>query len=159
MNVHLFIFEHDESLPWKIWSTVNLERTGVLFFYHFVYMKVNLDLERTNQLRESSPNSIFAAVNLDPIVMDKKWTDGESWPNDFVEKVNRGEDLRWVCSALSLSHSICKFVQFVFSIFPSLFSVHSNFYYCFWCTFLPSMLFILLFPHIKVVYTLFFFFK
>ena len=28
------------------------------------------------------------------MVLDKSWTDGESWPNDFDEKVNRGKDLR-----------------------------------------------------------------
>ena len=70
---------------------MNLERTWVLIFYHSVYLKVNLDLEKTNQLGESSHNFIFTVVNLDPIVL-KRWTDGESWPNDFVEKVNRGED-------------------------------------------------------------------
>ena len=49
-----------------------------------------------NELGESLPNFIFAVVNLDPIVLEKRWTDGESWPYNFVEKVNRGEDLRWV---------------------------------------------------------------
>ena len=48
---------------------VNLERMGVLLFYYFVYLKVNLDLEKTNQLGESSPNFIYAAVNLDLIVI------------------------------------------------------------------------------------------
>ena len=44
----------------------------------------------------------FAAVNLDLIVfcflffLQKRWTDGQSWSNLFVVKVNRGEDLRWV---------------------------------------------------------------
>ena len=64
-------------------------------FYYFLCLKVNLDLEKTNQLGESSPNFIFAVVNLDPIILEKRWIDGESWPNNFVEKVNRGEDLRW----------------------------------------------------------------
>ena len=40
-----------------------------------------------NQLGESLPNFIFAVVNLDPIVLEKRWTDGESWPYEFVEKV------------------------------------------------------------------------
>ena len=59
---------------------------------------MNPDLERTNQLQvgESLPNFIFAVVNLDPIILEKRWIDGESWPNVFVEKVNRGEDLRWI---------------------------------------------------------------
>ena len=40
-------------------------------FYCFVYLKVNLDVEKTYQLGESSPNFIYAAVNLDPIVIEK----------------------------------------------------------------------------------------
>ena len=48
----------------------------VLFFvYYFVYLKVNLDLENIIQLGESSPNFIFAAVNLDPVVIEKGWTE------------------------------------------------------------------------------------
>ena len=43
------------------------------------------DLEKTNQLGESSPNFIFAVVNLDLIILEKRWTDGESWPNDFLK--------------------------------------------------------------------------
>ena len=109
VNLHLFIFEHDESLPSKIWSTFNLERTGVLLFYHFVYLKVNLNLEKTNQLGESSSNFTFMAVNLDPIVTEKRWIDGESWPNDFVEKVNRGEDLKWVGSKCPLTRASAQF--------------------------------------------------
>ena len=86
-----FIFGHDESSPDNIWSMVSLERTCALLFYYFLYFQVNLDLEKTNQLGESSPNFIFTGVNLDPIILVKRWIDGESWPNDFVEKVNRGE--------------------------------------------------------------------
>ena len=59
-----------------------------------------------NQLGESLPNFIFAVVNLDPIVLEKRWTHGESWPYDFVEKVNRGEDLRWVGSRWPLMHAL-----------------------------------------------------
>ena len=91
-----FIFGHCESSTYNIWSMVNLERMCVLLFYYFLYFKVNLDLEKTNQLGESSPNFIFAVVNLDPIILEMSWIDGESWPNNFDEKVNRGEDLRWV---------------------------------------------------------------
>ena len=40
-------------------------------FYYILYLKVNLDLEKTYQLDESSPNFIFAAVNLDSIVIEK----------------------------------------------------------------------------------------
>ena len=101
----ILFFGHDESSPDNIWSMVNLERMFVLLFYYFLYFKVNLDLEKTNQLGESSPNFIFAVVNLDPIILEMTWidVDGESWPNDFVEKVNRGEDLRWVGSRCLLT--------------------------------------------------------
>ena len=92
-------FKHVESLPSKIWSTVNLVRTGVLLFYYCVYLKVNLDLEKTNQLGESSPNFIFAAVNRDPFVRKKKkklmvnldltillkrWTEVKTWGGRFM---------------------------------------------------------------------------
>ena len=56
---------------------VNLVRTCVLMFYYFLCFKVNLDLENTNQLGESSPNFIFAVVNLDPII----WKRGELMAN------------------------------------------------------------------------------
>ena len=85
---------------------MNLERTCVLLFYYFLCLKVNLDLEKANQLGESSPNFIFAVVNLDPIILGKGWIDGESWPNDFVGKVNRGEDLRWVGSRCPLTRAL-----------------------------------------------------
>ena len=85
---------------------MNLERTCFLLFYYFLYFKVNLDLEKTNQLGESSPNFIFAVVNFDPIIFEKRWIDGESWPNDFVEKVNRSEDLRWVGSRCLLTRGL-----------------------------------------------------
>ena len=94
MNLHLIAFEARWILN---------ERA----FYSFVIsFKVNLDLEKTNQLGESPPNFIFAVVNLDPIIWEKRWIDGESWPNDFVEKVNRGEDLRWVGSRCPLTHAL-----------------------------------------------------
>ena len=73
---------------------VNLERMCVLLFYYFLYLQVNFDLEKTNQFGESSPNFIIALVNLYPIILEKRWIDCESWANNFVEKVNRGEDLR-----------------------------------------------------------------
>ena len=50
---------------------VNLERTCGLLFYYFLCLKANLDLEKTNQLGESSPNIIFALVNLDLIILEK----------------------------------------------------------------------------------------
>ena len=67
---------------------------------------MNLDLEKANQLSEASPTFIFAVVNLDPIILEKGWIDGESWPNDFVGKVNKGEDLRWVSSRCPLMHAL-----------------------------------------------------
>ena len=85
---------------------VNLERTCVLLFCYFLYFKVNLHLEKTNQLGKSSPNFIFAVVNLDPIILEMRWIDGESWPNNFDEKVNRGEDLRLVGSRCPLTRAL-----------------------------------------------------
>ena len=41
-----FIFGHGESSPNNISSTVNLERRCVLLFYYFLYLKVNLNLEK-----------------------------------------------------------------------------------------------------------------
>ena len=109
VNLHLsFFFWHGESSPNDVWSMVNLERTCVLLLYYFLYFKVNLDLEKTNQLGESSPNFVFAVVNLDPIILEMRWIDGESWPNDFDEKVNRGEDLRWVGSRCPLTHALIR---------------------------------------------------
>ena len=81
-----FIFGRGESSPNNIWSMVNRERTCVLLFYYFLYFKVNLGLEKINQLGESSPNFIFAVVNLDPLILEMRWIDGESWPNDFDER-------------------------------------------------------------------------
>ena len=48
----------------------------------------------------------FRGVNLDPNVFEKRWTDGQSWHNDIVEKVNIGEDLRWVGSRCPLTHAL-----------------------------------------------------
>ena len=81
----------------KSWTNVRF------MFYYFLWLKANLDLEKTNQLGESSPNFISTVVNLEPIILEKRWIDGESWPNNFVEKVNRGEDLRWVGSRCPLT--------------------------------------------------------
>ena len=64
-------------------------------------------------------------MNLDPIILEKRWIDGESWPNDFVEKVNRGEDLRWVGSRCPLTYALealnILFPELVFFIFCSLY--------------------------------------
>ena len=71
---------------------------------------MNLNLGKTNQLGESSPNFFFfffyAVVNLDPTILEKRWINGVSWPNDFFEKVNRGENLRWVGSRCPLTRAL-----------------------------------------------------
>ena len=105
-----FTFGHEESSLNDIWSMVNLERTFVLLFYYFLCLKANVDVGKINQLGESSPNFIFAVVNLDPIILENRWIDGESWPNDFVEKVNRGEVLRWVGPRCPLTHALTLFL-------------------------------------------------
>ena len=96
LNLHLIIS--------KAWWILN-ERVFNCFIIFFVW-KANLNQEITNQLGESSPNFIFTVVNLDPIILEKRWIDGESWPNDFVKKVNRGKDLRWVGSRCPLAHAL-----------------------------------------------------
>ena len=68
--------------------------SGCFMVYYFVYLKVNLDLEKTDQLGESSPNFISMAVNLDPTVIEKgekvavsldltillkRWTEVKTW--------------------------------------------------------------------------------
>ena len=106
VNLNLFYSWTSESSPNNFWSMVNLEWMCILLFYYFLCLKVNLDLEKTNQLGESTPNFIFAVVNLDPIILEKRWIDGESWPNNFAEKVNKGEDLRWVGSRCPLTHAL-----------------------------------------------------
>ena len=107
-----FIFGYGESSPNNIGSMLNLERMCVLLFYYFLYLKVNLDLEKTNQLSESSPNFIFAVVNLDPIILEMRWINGESWPNDFDEKVNRGVDLSWVGSRCPLTRALIVLLKY-----------------------------------------------
>ena len=99
-----FIFGYGESSPNNIWSMVNLERTCVLLFYYFLYFKVDLDLEQIS-LVNLHPTLFFAVVNLDPIIFEMRWINGESWPNDFDEKMNRGEDLRWVGSRSPLTRA------------------------------------------------------
>ena len=89
-----FIFGHGESSLNNIWSKVNLERTCVLLFYYFLCLKANRDLEKTIPLGESSPNFIFAVVNLDPsffgkkselmvnpdlTILLKRWTEVKTW--------------------------------------------------------------------------------
>ena len=87
------LFWHGESSLNNIWSIVDLERTCVFLFYNFLCLKVNPDIEKTNQLGESSPNFIFAVVNFEPIILDKgelmvnsdlttllkKWTEVKTW--------------------------------------------------------------------------------
>ena len=93
VNLYLMIFE--------AWWILN---ENVLFCFIILLFESESwpRKKKTNQLEKSSPNFIFVVVNLDPIVLEKRWTDGESWPNDFVKKVNSGEDLRWVGSRCPL---------------------------------------------------------
>ena len=96
---------------------------------------------KTHQLGKSSTNFIFAAVNLNPIVIEKTWTDGESWRKDLVEKVNRGEYLRWVGPRYPLTraltnHSLCLisvYFKHRLRIRPNVsnFRLYSSFSY--WC--------------------------
>ena len=68
-----FIFGHGESSPNNIWSMANLEWTCILLFYYFLCLKVNLDLEKKQiSLVNLHPTFFFTAVNLDPLVKEKK---------------------------------------------------------------------------------------
>ena len=88
-----FIFGHGKSSPNNIWSMVNLERTCVLLFYYFLCLKVNLDLEKTNQLGDLHP-TLFSRwwiltqlfwkrgelmVNPDLLILLKRWTEVKTW--------------------------------------------------------------------------------
>ena len=53
-------------------SLVKFETNGCFLLYHFLYLKVNLYLIKTNELDEFSPNFIFTEMNIDPIVIEKK---------------------------------------------------------------------------------------
>ena len=56
---------------------------------------------------------------------------------------------KYCVTVFQLSCSVGKFVYFVFPILPSLFQVHSNFYYLSQNTFLLPMWFTLLFPTLR----------
>ena len=100
LNLEVYKFWIGESPHNLFLNMVKFEALWILnerafyCFHYFLCLKVNLDLEKRISL-----------VNLHPIVTGKRWTDGESWPNDFVEKVNRGEDLRWVGSSCRLANA------------------------------------------------------
>ena len=87
--------------------------TSVCFIILFSLFESESWPRKTNQFGESLPNFIFTTVNRDPTVLEKRWTDGESWPNDFVVKVNIGEDLRgYVKDALWWVHKLASLPLF-----------------------------------------------
>ena len=112
-----FIFGHGESSPNNIWSMANLEWTCILLFYYFLCLKVNLDLEKNKSVWWIFTQLFFSRRwILTHLLKKKRWTDSESWPNDFVEKVNRGEDLRWVGSRCPLMHALDSHIVILFCI-------------------------------------------
>ena len=66
-----FIFEHGESLPSKIWSTVNREWTGVLLFSLF----------ESEFWRRKNKSAWWIFTQL-------YFCGSESWPNYYRKKVN-----------------------------------------------------------------------
>ena len=70
----------------------------VFFFTFFLETVVNLHPENRTQINDSSPYFIFA----DCLEKETR-TNGESWPNDFDEKVKRDEDFRRVSSKWRLA--------------------------------------------------------
>ena len=53
-------------------------------------------------------------MNFDPIILETRWTDGESWPYEFLEEVNRGEDLRRGGSRWSLTAALTSIIYRIF---------------------------------------------
>ena len=86
------------TLSYNIRSMVNLERICVLLFYYFIYFKSESWPRKKKSAWWNSIQFYFVVVNLNWTVLEKMRTDGESWPNDFDEKVNRGEDSRRIDS-------------------------------------------------------------
>ena len=95
VNFHLIIFE--------TWWILNERALYVLSFSLF-------ESEFCPRKNKSAwwifTQFYFAVVNFDPIILERRWIDGESWPNDFVENVNRGKDLRWVGSRCPLMRAL-----------------------------------------------------
>ena len=139
VNLHLFYF-----WTWWIFTLLYLKHgeswTSVRFIVLLFSLFESESWPRKNKsVCESSPNFIFAVVYLDPIILKKRWIDGESWPNDVAEKVNRGEKLKWVGSdALWRLHKyrltyvfflFCFDFVFVFVCLFFVFLVPSTIYY------------------------------
>ena len=75
-------------------KTVMQQSSNECTFYCFIILFIwKWKKKKKNQLVESSPNLIFVVVSLDRTVLEERWNDGESWPNDFNVKGNRSEDL------------------------------------------------------------------
>ena len=95
---NLFLNMHGEYLPRTIWGMVNLERTDVSLFYYFLYLKVNLDLEKQISL-----------VNLHPTLFSQRWIltqllqkKGERMVNLDLQFCWKGEQ-RWSFEVVWLS--------------------------------------------------------
>ena len=129
----LFLNMMNLSLPSKIWSTVNLEWTDILLFYYFVYLKVNLDLEKNKSAWWIFTQLYLCHGESWPNCYTKKWIDGESWPNDFAEKVNRGEELRWVGSRWHLMCALAMWESQISLIFLRSTSIRISVIYFFAC--------------------------
>ena len=76
-------------------------------FLHFcnkLYFQTIFDgLQNIDQVEERLALIYFMQPS---IVIEKSWTDGQFWPNDIVEKVNRVEDLRWLGSRCPLTRAL-----------------------------------------------------
>ena len=87
------IFGHGESSPDNIWIMSNLDRTCILLFYYFLYLKVNLDVEKKIRLVNLHPilfsrwwilTQLFwkrgeLLVNPDLTILLKRWTEVKTW--------------------------------------------------------------------------------
>ena len=52
-------------------------------FYYLIYLKMNFEVEKKQiNLLNLHPILVFAMANLYQIILEKRWSDGESWPDE-----------------------------------------------------------------------------
>ena len=73
VNLHLILFE--------AWWILNERTFYCLIFSLFERGSWPWKNNKIHQAGESSPNFIFAVVNLDPIILGKRWIQGRSQPH------------------------------------------------------------------------------
>ena len=99
VNLHLIIFEAWHGESWTNLRFISLLYSLFLslFLYflcaNFVLLFSLFDSESWPRQKQISLVNLHptlflrCVVNLDPIILEKRWIDGESWPNNFVTEV------------------------------------------------------------------------